>query len=353
MVKFYTKQNSILPQFVIPGIVNKEAVSRKGDLVRIDEIMKYGYKEALRRKYQQKGKKMKCRAKQKEFDFVIYDGTNREQVFQTFPGNELNANLLYAMSCGEYTNPVYIFKIGDSFFSTRNKTFDLFFEPVEEPVICNQSAQLTTSSSQSQTLTAEVFDRPDCPAWAKYAAMDIDGTVCYFEDASRKNHYTEFIRRPKRKKGELPKGIPLPDWVEVGAYAYFDSKYHTITSIQTEGVSTPVVYFDTGEHLPWGSVRFDEVKEARVVPWTGDLSFCVGKVFKYGDYTLLCVGCRDDIVCFVGNCVDVKNETTIAGCTFTAKQLLDDGFTFADGKPCGEFEHLEYDPIDECFDWVN
>lgn len=56
MVKFYTKQKSLLPQFVTPGIVNKEAVSRMGDLVRIDEIMKYGFEEALRRRYQQKGK---------------------------------------------------------------------------------------------------------------------------------------------------------------------------------------------------------------------------------------------------------------------------------------------------------
>lgn len=56
MVKFYTKQKSMLPQYVVPGVVNKEAVTRKGDLVRIDEIMKYGFEEALRRRYQQKGK---------------------------------------------------------------------------------------------------------------------------------------------------------------------------------------------------------------------------------------------------------------------------------------------------------
>ena len=55
MVKFYTKQESMLPQYVVPGVVNKEAVSRMGDLVRIDEIMKYGLKEALRRRYQKKG----------------------------------------------------------------------------------------------------------------------------------------------------------------------------------------------------------------------------------------------------------------------------------------------------------
>ena len=29
-------------------------------------------------------------------------------------------------------------------------------------------------------LTTEVFDRPDCPEWAKYAAVDDDGIACYF-----------------------------------------------------------------------------------------------------------------------------------------------------------------------------
>lgn len=153
-------------------------------------------------------------------------------------------------------------------------------------------------------------------------------------------HKVTESEKPKKKKPEPPKGRPLPDWVEVGAYAYFDGEYHQITSISTNG-QTPVVSFDTGEDLPWGGVRFDKVKEARLVPWTGDLSFCVGKAFKYKGVTMLCLASRGDCLSFVGG-----NE-------YKAKDLLEKGFTFADGSLCGEFEHLEYDPIDECFDWEN
>ena len=39
-----------------------------------------------------------------------------------------------------------------------------------------------TTSSQLPKLTAEVFDRPDCPAWAKWAAVDGDGEGWFYEE---------------------------------------------------------------------------------------------------------------------------------------------------------------------------
>ena len=39
--------------------------------------------------------------------------------------------------------------------------------------------------NQLPKLTAEVFDRPDCPEWAKYAAVDANGDSFYYEDKPR------------------------------------------------------------------------------------------------------------------------------------------------------------------------
>ncbi len=51
--------------------------------------------------------------------------------------------------------------------------------------------QPATGCSQLPKLTVEVFDRPDCPEWAEYAAVDADGAVWgfaiepYFDEENR------------------------------------------------------------------------------------------------------------------------------------------------------------------------
>lgn len=44
------------------------------------------------------------------------------------------------------------------------------WHPVDEPA---------TKCSQLPKLTTEVFDRLDCPEWAKWAAVDISGVTCF------------------------------------------------------------------------------------------------------------------------------------------------------------------------------
>lgn len=52
-------------------------------------------------------------------------------------------------------------------------------------------------------LTQEVFTRPDCPKWAKWAAVDSDGTAYWYEEKptqgrgvfwAQADHATQFVR---------------------------------------------------------------------------------------------------------------------------------------------------------------
>jgi hypothetical protein len=49
-------------------------------------------------------------------------------------------------------------------------------------------------------LTADVFNRPDCPEWAKYAAVDADGRGYFYE---YKPYLKEQIKRWDVKVGEV------------------------------------------------------------------------------------------------------------------------------------------------------
>lgn len=102
-------------------------------------------------------------------------------------------------------------------------------------------------------LTAEVFDRPDCPQWAKYALVGRYGNLVFIDvephladdgymwtwrqDARRKitpelfdasDWQNSLIERPKKKT--------LPEWVKCGEWAYGEGRYGKITAINhTDG----------------------------------------------------------------------------------------------------------------------
>ena len=45
-----------------------------------------------------------------------------------------------------------------------------------------ECSQLVTNCNQLPKLTAEVFNRPDCPEWATYAAVNRNNTASWFND---------------------------------------------------------------------------------------------------------------------------------------------------------------------------
>ena len=101
-----------------------------------------------------------------------------------------------------------------------------------------------TTSSQLPKLTVEVFDRPDCPEWAEFAAVDYYGNAFFFEgkpfnDAGRWYQkkglcnpvYFGCFDKTNWFDSLIERSAKLPDWCKVGEWAYHNERYGKITGI--------------------------------------------------------------------------------------------------------------------------
>ena len=196
-----------------------------------------------------------------------------------------------------------------------------------------------TNSSQLPKLTAEVFDRPDCPEWAQWAAVDMNGIGTYFEskpsipswcpwwDRTIK-HYSignfekwdssdwqhSLIERPAR----------LPGWCKVGEWCFCldddgNCKYFNITKIKDN--------FIYGED--W-VIDYHFVKQARFRPYNAEeMQGIVGKVVgnERGGMFLVTTFIADD-----------GGKVCVDSIAYKADALL---YCYTiNGKPCGVLEHL-------------
>lgn len=201
-----------------------------------------------------------------------------------------------------------------------------------------------TECKQLPKLTSEVFDREDCPEWAKYAAVDSDGDVRYHERYPRLSKYwwvsdgnitgvnygkfnatdwqNSLIERPVKE-------TKLPDWCKVGEWAYstVHEEYVKIRDIDEFDVT-----FDRGAYCTVSHKSFvEEYKQARLRPYNAEeLKALMGKVIEKGPSMHIVTGFENvfDNVCMVH----------VNGCLYSANDLLQKGFTY-DTKPCGVLEH--------------
>ena len=208
-----------------------------------------------------------------------------------------------------------------------------------------------TKCSQLPKLTAEVFDRPDCPEWAQFAAVDQDGAGAYFEskpsllswcpwwdrtikhcliddfekwDAS--DWQNSLVERPAKKP-------ELPEWCKVGEWCFCldddgGRKYFKITKIKDN--------FIYGED--W-NIDYHFVKQARIRPYNADeMRGLVGVLIRKGQSLHIVTGYE--------NALDGECMIHVNGCLYNANDLLRQ---FAiDNEPCGVLEHL-----DEKGEWWN
>jgi hypothetical protein len=214
------------------------------------------------------------------------------------------------------------------------------WKPVEPVTNCNQLPKLT----------AEVFDRPDCPEWAEWAAVDEDGEAIFFE----KMPYTAtkicgcFSRDCKDETIpgkfdasdwqnsliERPEKTTLPEWCKPGAWLWVKSaeSYEQIEEIEGRNIICGTIFFEVGAI---GKTAF----EARVRPWTfEEAPFMVKAKDKNGKIELLRLHIEDS-----GNFFFRYHGYTDERADFFAKN-----FTQVDGSPCGVLEH--FDPERE--EWV-
>lgn len=230
-------------------------------------------------------------------------------------------------------------------------------------------------------LTAEVFDRPDCPKWAKYAAVH-DGKLFFTDqepginehghlvsanDAQRiervsivpfkssEDYLSQVIKRPKKdafdkllkkyaeeqadkilqkiKEHRLseqyhngPVETKLPEWCKVGKWVWATAynQYFKIDRIDD--------FFVDGESSAGDlySVKFENVRQARLRPYNAEetpkLPFEVSEINS--DFRTIVVSCKGDKIWLGGASTAISTE-----------ELMRD-FTI-DGSPCGVLEHLE------------
>lgn len=182
-------------------------------------------------------------------------------------------------------------------------------------------------------LTAEVFDRPDCPSWAKFAAIDANGDAWWFEGKPIISDDREYwIGRLSRRNIEgifdssdwknslIERTVKLTDWIKVGAWVW---------NIDCE-------VYGKIEKIEDGMVVIEECKayphrflQARLRIWTFDEApvYVKVKAKDDGSKSVLYLNTEQEPFISHGACNVNSFDTALE----LYEQL--------DGSPCGVLEH--------------
>lgn len=193
-----------------------------------------------------------------------------------------------------------------------------------------------------QKLTAEVFNRPDCPELANYAAVDENGRAVLFEHRptiapigkwwNRRVKYRLLDGRYDYSdwQNSLIEHYPqFPDWAEVGGYVYDERNGYG--KIVSGSVKSCYIEFDggAGDFVPGA---FAKLKQARLRPYNAEeMKSLVGKIICEANASHVATTCIHH---------DGTDYLRLGIHLYDAEELISKGFTF-DGKPCAILEHLE------------
>ena len=190
-----------------------------------------------------------------------------------------------------------------------------------------------------QKLTAEVFNRPDCPEWARYAVVNANGKVVFFSDVpsprydkwivtySAQTYMLDDVRFDASdwRNSLIERPAKLPDWCKVGEWCYCkdddgNDKYFKIARCDNH-----FIYGDDG----W-DIAIACAKPARLRPYNAEeMHGLVGKVLKHstGEYLVTAFEIR-------------WNQVKIESAWREANELAE-LWKQLDDSPCGRLEHLE------------
>ena len=210
---------------------------------------------------------------------------------------------------------------------------------IERPVKENKLPKLTT----------EVFDREDCPEWAKYAAVNADGKVVLFSDEPNHGDARWIVKCRSTsvnadilddvmfdasdwKHSLIERPVNLPDWCKADAVCWHKrAGYFKVTYVNAVD---DIVYMQQLDDKSIGYLSFNtvcnEVKQANFRPYDeGEMRAVVGKPITM----------PDGAVCLC-TAYSKQNKSVIFDSRhWKAQKLRDSGCTI-DGKPCGVLEHL-------------
>lgn len=223
--------------------------------------------------------------------------------------------------------------------AVAEKVNTLLLDSHEQPTVC----------SQLPGLAPEVFNRPDCPEWAKWAAVNSKGTLIFFgnkptfegEDYGcwscsgyMYKHIKDFIFDASDWQNSLIErpSKDLPCWCKVGELVYYIpfAEYCKIEQMD----SGFMLRFTNGDSTAIPAQDACNLALAHLRPYNADeLRGLVGKVVtnaEGNDYLCTAFNRATD------NSVDVVDIDTWV----CAKYMLEHGYTI-NGKPCGVLEHFE------------
>lgn len=194
-------------------------------------------------------------------------------------------------------------------------------------------------------LTVEVFDRPDCPTWGNYAAVDKFGKGFYYRSEPEKTDHAWKLPSD-HKMANIGKFDPsdwenslikrslkeeLPDWVKAGKWGYdtVREEYFKIVSVTPYNVD--VAYLEDESTKVIGIPRFNAecVKAHKRKFNDKEMKALVGRTFTTVDGD---VSIATDFDRYLES-LCIYDEW------FNNKKLADSVWQL-DGKPCYKFEHL-------------
>lgn len=186
-------------------------------------------------------------------------------------------------------------------------------------------------------LTVEVFDHPDCPSWANYAAVNKGGRVIFYEDKKSPGVKADIgffdasdwpntiIERPKKQE-------QLPDWVKVGEtyYDYGARRYFKVTGIDDEKSEVSISWEpDMSAEVISYSIFKEFARPARKRQFNAEeMKALAGKVLSdsSGEWRSLILWASGV-------------EITTYNRSYSPDTLMVYDFV-VDGKPCYKLEHL-------------
>lgn len=235
-------------------------------------------------------------------------------------------------------------------------------------------------------LTAEVFDRPDCPEWAKYAVVDVQGLAYWYQYPpladerigvwkawgnrrrlidgffDRSDWQNSLVKRPTKAAFEKmlknyaeqqankilqiarerrlpeqyhngPEKTTLPDWCKPGEWVYHNSDgyYYTIKRVDVE--DDYIQISDNAREYPYTA---NEIKTffspARLRPWN----------FEEAPFAVKCRHSITAIEYQVAKLNSAGDGYTVADCCCDVTlQGMAIYYEQMDGSPCGVLEHRE------------